>query len=340
MSRPKLLLLALVAGLLFCGCGASSISGSAEMDLIQMVQNAPHQVRHSGIRRIESYYNLDGNHDNLVYRERVQTDGKGRFAITPLGSTQGGLPSAVAFKAVQLARAGFHQRYRDFLVRDLVAFLDNYELKSQSGIVAVAGRDCLQVDVARQDGSASYEVALDIETGLVLRYREFDATGVLYSMMEYESYDAQPNLVGVQFHQESNQESPLTTVSALGFQPLVPKLLPDSAFRFLEASVVTDPSTGTRMAKLTYTDGVETVFFLDAGPDGNPRTSAATPKASAGFQAAGYSSGMGPGLSDEVRVFHEGPLTVVWGDVEGHGLYLVGKASQSELLQMFESALP
>ena len=206
MSRFLLFLVAMVASsALLLGCGASSTLGAAEMDLIGQVQNAPDLVRHSGVRRVESYYNLDGASDSLIYRELIQTSGLGRFAITPLGAVQGGLTSSVAFTALQRARAGFHQRYRDFLVRDLAAFLSNYQLKSQGVIVSIAGRDCLQVEVARQDGSASYEVALDVQTGLVLRYREFDLSGALYSMMEYESYDANPDLTGVVFHQESNR---------------------------------------------------------------------------------------------------------------------------------------
>ena len=320
-------------------CSSSSTLGGPEIDLISQVQHAPDLVRHSGTRRVESRYLLDGSRDALIYREEIQTDGQGHFKITPLGALQGGVANPSEFIAIQMIRTGFNQRYRDFLVRDLAAFLENYQLTSASTIVQVAGRDCLELNIARVDGSASYEVDLDVQTGLVLRYREFDAAGELYSMMEYETYDADPDLTGVVFHQPNNAEVPLVSADQLPFVPLSPKLLPDSAFTFMEATRITEPVNGGQFAKLTFTDGVETVFFIDGGPDSVNRPSFA-PKAGVAPGYAGFSAGQGVELTDEVRVFHEGPLTVVWGNVVGHSIFIVGKAPKGELLDMLTSALP
>ena len=41
-----------------------------------------------------------------------------------------------------------------------------------------------------------------------------------------------------------------------------------------------------------------------------------------------------------VRYFVDGPLTVMWGEVLEHRLILLGKATQSELSGMLQSALP
>lgn len=232
------------------------------------------------------------------------------------------------FVTIQMARAGFYHRYRDFRVRDLAAFLENYQLTSNGELVQVAGRDCLQLAVARKDASSSYEVALDITTGQVLRYREFDATGALFSSMEYETYNANPDLTQVEFHQQTNQEQPLVSVADLGFSPLIPTLLPDASFTFLEASVVVDSSTGQKLAKFTFTDGVETIFFLDGG---------VAPITPPKFGAPPVAAGGGQG--DSVNVFHEGALTVMWGQVQGHAVYLVGKVPQDELKQTLQSAL-
>lgn len=337
-SIPLLAALTLVVALA-TGCGSSTLGGGAELDLVGQIQNAPNLVKHSGTRRIESYYHLDGSGEPLIYREEVQADGQGHFAITPLGALQGGPANPAELVAIQLARAGFNFRYRDFLVRDLPAFLNNYSLVSANQVVQVAGRDCLQVEVTRKDASVHYEVALDVVTGLVLRYRELDSQGLLYSMMEYESFNPAPDQSQVVFHQSSNQETPLTDPAALGFVPFTPKLLPDSAFSFLESSSVTDAASGKTFAKLTYTDGVETIFFLDGGPKPAARPlSVGSP--GVGSNLAGLSQGEGVELDDEVRSFHEGPLTVIWGDLSGHSLYLVGKATEAELLDMLASALP
>ena len=325
------------------GCSTSTQIGAPELGLLNQVQSASSTVRHGGTRRIESYYLLDGTGDPLIYREEYQADGLGHFAITPLGAVQGGPQNPSEFIALQMARAGFNQRYRDFRIRDLAAFLANYKLTSASKIVQVAGRDCLELHIARKDGSTLYEVALDVETGLVLRYREFDATGQLYSMMEYETYDANPDQSGVVFHSQVNQEQPLASSVELGFVPLIPKLLPDSAFTFLEATRVVEPSSGARFAKLSFTDGVETVFFLDGGPDLKGHAKAApttSPPVGGGPHIAGVTPGHGGWPMDEVRAWHEGPLTVIWGDVAGHSIYVVGKATQAELIDMLESALP
>jgi hypothetical protein len=314
----------------------------AAVDLITQIQQAPYLVAHGGVRRVESHYDLDGFNDHLVYREQVVTDGQGSFTIDPLGAVQGATLPAGDFQLLQKAREGFHFRYRDFLVRDLAAFIKNYQLTSLGSVVQVAGRDCLEVQIARMDGTLSFELAMDVETGLVLRYLELDAAGKLFSKMEYESYDPAPQLAGVTFHQPGNQEQALDlslpVVQQVGFQPFVPRLLPSAGFFFVEATQVTD-ATGTTWVKQTYTDGVETAFFLDAGPS----YSAGIPVGvkSAGTQGlAGLSQVATPAVPDQVSVFHDGPLTVLWGEVLEHQVIVLGKADRSELLGMLESALP
>ena len=186
-------------GLLAAGCGTStSLVGSSEnADLITQIQEAPYLVAHSGIRRLESNYTLDGNSSHLVYREEVWTDGQAGFAINPLGAVSGSTLAQGDFQLLQKVREGFHFRYRDFLVRDLAAFLVNYELTSLGDIVQVAGRNCLELSIRRKDASLSFDLAMDVETGLVLRYDEYDAQGLLYTSMVYESFDSTPDLTGI-----------------------------------------------------------------------------------------------------------------------------------------------
>jgi len=336
---------------LSCGQAAGLSDGTTQgVDLITQIQQAPLLVSHSGVRRVESNYNLDGKNEHLAYLEEIFTDGLGGFAINPLGAITGDNLPAGDFQLLQKAREGFHFRYRDFLVRDLDAFLQNYKLTSFGTLVRVANRDCIELNIKRMDQSLSFDVAMDIETGLVLRYRELDASGHLYSMMEYESFDPTPNLAGVTLHQASNQEQPLDpsmpALAQLGFQPFIPKLLPSSGFFFVEASSVVD-ATGTTWAKLSYTDGVETVFFLDGGPR-QPQSAlggigTGVPMTPGTSDSKGLTSGVEGGDSDfeeGVSYFVDGPLTVLWGEVLEHRLILLGKATQTELSGMLESALP
>lgn len=358
MSRFSFGLLGLVMSLpLLGGCGGSGPEfDTAVLGIIQQVQSAHDTVRHSGVRKVESYFELDGKLDPLAYREEIFTDGKSNFAIISLGASLGGLADPIQFDTLQELRSGFNHRYRDFRVRDLEAFLANYRLISNVQAVQVAGRDCVELAISRRDQSGSYLVALDSQNGLVLSYKHFDAAGKLYSMMEYETYNPNPDLSGVVFHKVSNQEIPITSASDLDFKLLIPKLLPSSAFHFLEATRITNPLTGTKLAKLTYTDGVEPIFFVDEGPVkatgtsqlGNPTATpvpVGPPAPPAGIPvtgSAGLSASHNPDGFPELALksFHEGPLSALWGEIADHNVFLVGRASQLDLMHMLESALP
>lgn len=332
-----------VGGAVAAGCGsqATLASSSQGVDLITQIQQAPLLEAHGGVRLLESHYQLDGGSDRLVYRERVVTDGQGSFAITPLGVVSGGTLPQADFQLLQKAREGFHFRYRDFLVRDLAAFLTNYELETVGQLVQVAGRDCLELSIRRKDQTLSFDLAMDVATGLVLRYHEYDAHGQLYTSMVYESFDPTPDLVGVTFHTPGNQEQQLDlsqpVLPQLGFQPYVPKLPPGTGYTFVDASRVVDVH-GQTWAKLTYTDGVETLFFLDGGPTQAQQGELGDKQP--GAQTAGATSAGGTSMSDRLQLFHEGPLTVAWGEVMAHRMIAVGKIDRSSMVTLIESALP
>lgn len=333
----------LLAGLLALvpACTGSTLPTEAEVATIaHQIQNAPSLVAHSGVRRIESYYTLGGTVQPEVYREEVFTDGAGNFEIVPLEMVHGNLPTQDAFKSIQDLRTGFNWRYRDFLVRDLEAFFKNYTLESYGEVVTIAGRVCHQVRVARKNGMASYEVALDTATGLALRVMEYDSAGVLYTKMEYETYVANPDLSGVTFHQPTNGEVVIDSLDGLDFTPVIPKFMPDQAFVFVEASTVIDPSTQKEVLKLTFTDGIESIFFLDFGP--LPKVvDASSPTQTVqgtGFKGKTDDAKVSGDLPS-VRQFSEGPLSVLEGRLGGHKIVTLGKVSFTRLLMMAESAI-
>lgn len=340
--KRVLISLMLAASTLFASCGEGLPSEAQVNGIVHQLQHAPELVRFSGVRRVESYYTLHGVVQPEVYREEVFADGGGLFHIEPRQMIQGGLDDHTQFKSLHLSRMGFHWRYRDFLVRDLTAFLNNYELTTYGEAVTIADRPCQQVRVARKDGSASYEVALDVQTGLVLRYRELDANGVLYVAMEYESYNPFPDLTGVPLRQAGLGETPLTDLGALDFEPVTPKVLADGAYSLLDATLLDHPLTGEDVVKLTFTDGVETIFFLDFGPvlKDSSKSSIPTVPTKPTTTVAGFDKqGSMPQDMDVIRRFQDGPLSILWGELEGHSIVVLGKTPYAGLQMMLESAL-
>jgi len=340
--KRALLGIALAASALFASCGEGLPSEAQVNGIVHQLQHAPELVRHSGVRRIESYYTLHGVVLPEVYREEVFADGAGGFHIEPLQMIQGGLDDHDQFKSLHLSRMGFHWRYRDFLVRDLTAFLNNYELSAYGQAVTIADRPCQQVRVVRKDGSASYEVAMDVQTGLVLRYRELDANGVLFAAMEYESYDPFPDLSGVPLQQAGQDETPLVDLDVLDFEPVTPKLIADGAYSFLAATLLDHPVTGEDVVKLTFTDGVETIFFLDFGPvpeEAMEASGSSLPTQPTTSVAGFDQQGTLPQDIDVIRRFQDGPLSILWGELAGHSIVALGKTPYANLQMMLESAL-
>lgn len=316
------------------GCGTQVLgSASQGTDILVQVQEAPSTTKHQGVRRVESFYNLSGKSDAVSYREKITTDGQGNFSTRPLEVISGATVPDDEFLYLQKAREGFNWRYRDFLVRDLASFLENYKLQSWGKSVAIAGRTCIELEIARKDGSSRWEVAMDVETGLVLSYKEYDRNEHLYSSMVYESVDFAPDVSGVTFHQLGNNELSLAgavdPTALLGFAPLTPKLLPNSGFHFLAAYRIQDQD-GKVWAKLEYTDGVQTVLFLDSGFD---------PKKTSQAAAGASPSSQGGATPERLQMFRVGPVTVLQGQVLGHGIIAVGKVPQLDLQILVESAL-
>jgi hypothetical protein len=79
--------------------------------------------------------------------------------------------------------------------------------------------------------------------------------------------------------------------------------------------------------KQTYSDGVDSLFFLHGGSN----------------QPAGGGptiTGVWPGKSDSMIVLEGVPWTVATGDVGDERVIAAGKVSTFELLMLLESALP
>lgn len=281
------------------------------------------EVRHEGVRLVEVFEHEGDAVERIAYRERIATDGEGRFSIRFLEAVTALPPDTASFALQHYQREGLNYRYRDFAIRDDALFRRNYSMERREGTVEIAGRPCTEYDVRSASGSG-YTVAVDDGTGIALRYTERDAEGRVVAAMRYETFASRPD-PGTAYHRSWVDEQPLTWNDASQREldrsgALRPRLAP-RGYELHEASTVTDTS-GERWLKLEYTDGVECAFFLCALPDAD---------------RAAVASRTG---ADEAVVFRMGVATVVQANLRGRQLVAVGKVGERELLDLLESALP
>jgi len=326
---------------LACATGCERIDAPAQSEALLQAELAkgPSFIRgdprlsvaHAGIRRLE-FPKVAG--PGRSFRERIATDGNGRYSIQPLDAQDAASAEWESFELVQRAREGFLFRYRDFLVRDPRLFVRNWRTTDQGRMVVVAGRSCALHRVERTEGEPIvFELSIDADTGLVLASQELDAGGQLVSAMTYETIRLDPDLGAVAWHAPANEELVLDPSSAslgeaIGAQALQPRLLP-GGYGPLSAATVGD-GRGARWLMLTYSDGIEPLFFFQALAEGSQGVA---PHSEARL-------GRVPAAASSVVVFEIGAATAIQGKVDGFDLMVIGKAPQAELLDLIESSLP
>ena len=334
----RLGLSAALATAVLAGCDGSSVQGAGSgvvasgadpyAPLFEQVDSAPWTTIYAGVRRVESHViDESGNQIDLAYREEVKADGDGNFTIEALQALSF-VPNEEVFLLKQDARESFLYRYRDFQIRDLSLFYANYVAVDLGQQVTIADRAASVFLIERSEpGSSSYTVAFDDETGLVLRHEERDVSGFLISAMEFESYDATPDLSGAVWSQPTASPVSLDVTADLsgqaGFDVLEPGVLP-AGFFLWRAHTLIDAASGDWI-KLTYTDGVEPLFFFHLGLPVSSNSDATLP---GDWKQA-----------DEVWVYDIGAVQVVQGRVRGTDVLALGKVSDDDLLDMVESAV-
>jgi hypothetical protein len=296
-------------------------------------QLAAHDLRlttaHLGQRRLEF---APGSGPGFSFREEILTDGHGHYRIRPIDSDSSTLDWD-SFEMMQVLHEGFLFRYRDLVVRDERLLARNWDVIDLGRTVDIAGRTCRTLRVVRKRGErVAFELAVDRDTRLVLASRRFDGQGDLRASMRYESLELEPDTAGVDWHEASNDEQPLALLD-LGLQldqrVLEPRLLPDG-YALHEAATVSDGAT--RWLKLTYTDGIEPLFFFQKleQPDA-PGAVARRP---------GSNFGAPPAETSQVTIYQVEHVAVAQGRVNGFDLMAMGAVSEGELLDLIESSLP
>lgn len=347
-GRP--LFAALAVALAACGSGTGSDSGvlpstSSSPVPISIPEGLASiermlELSHAGVRRVEVTDHSVDPPRFLAFRERVTTDGNGHYSLEPTEAITPVAPDWTQFSLLQRIREGYLFRHRDFAIRDLGLFQENYVLIDLDSSIQIAGRDCARYRVehrriehqTQSTGSKQYEVAIDVTTGIVLRYEAFDAQGRALVAVEYEIYDATPDLSGFVPHEDISPPRELDWTWDLPVQihqPVqTPRVLPEGYA--LRRAVTLKDGTSQHWLRLTYTDGVESLFFL---------TQIDNPFFVAG---AGPITPITPGSVQvsSVAVFQMGSATAAQGTFGGRQFIVVGKVPEAELLDMIESALP
>lgn len=283
---------------------------------------------HAGVRRVEAIDRTVDPPRVIAYRERVMTDGNGHFSLDPMEAITPVAPDWTVFSLLQRIRADYVFRHRDFAIRDTGLFYENYLLIDLDSALEIAGRQCARYRVEHKgQAGGTYDVAVDVATGLVLSYEAFDQQGQSLVKVEYEIYDPTPDLSSFIPVPEPREiwELDFTWDLAVQINQHVntPRVLPEGYA--LRRAVTLRDGTNQHWLRLTYTDGVESLFFLarieNPFRQANPIT---------------------PGLVEvsAVTVFRMGTAQAAQGTFNGREFIAVGKVAEVELLDMIESALP
>lgn len=321
------------------GSSAAVEIGSPQA-LIERIQTAPMRVRHAGTRRLQFYYEVEGVQRKLEYQEHVVTDGNGRFALDPLEVAAPPMSTAQreVFDLQQKAREGFFFRYRDFGVRQRDLFAENYRVQVLGSSLTVAGRECSQIEVRhRRAGPTWYQAAVDVETGLVLRWSEFSTAGQLVARSEYLDITLDPVLDGVDWFVSPLQivalEPGHESAALLGFQPHQVQLLP-AGYQILRSEMLHEGAT--TWLRRVYGDGVENLFVLERGADAAPSPKASRVPANAD---ATQRTALGDApVTLVVRLCQVGAWTLAEAAQGSAKLFVVGKVGEDDVVSCLKSA--
>jgi hypothetical protein len=305
---------------------------SAESSLLAKMFAAPTQVAFSGTRLYQAPGAAAQGQD-LEFREAVFADGAGQIAVLPLEVLQPPLSPAdeALFILTQEVRERMMYFVRDFGVRDLDLFAANYSLVDTAQATQVAGVACQRVLVAKRVApERRYVLDVDAVTGLVLSTREELLDGTLVSSVVYESIDFTPDLTQVSWNVPVNSEEDLVQGSpealvSLGFQPRTPKVLP-SGWQQIGLAKLVDPTNGQVWARVTYSDGVEHIFFTVAKGDGPSH------------QLKNPPPGTPPSHPERVRKMSVGTWTLLEADLSLGRVLVLGRAPDGVLEDMIQSA--
>lgn len=207
------------------------------------------------------------------YQETLLADGQGNLRLDVTGYS----PDQVqAFSAPSsllqmnyLNQMRFMVKYRDPHLRERTGLLQNFTWSENPVPVQVAGVDCILYKAESTPRHGNFEFLADAQTGLLLSWTRFDASGVISMKMEATSVNLSPALGGVTWSAPIVAEQAFSgpnDVAALGFHPLEPEYLPPGFYQeeaWVRFSGPTVPGLSNMLVKV-YSDGIHLVFVAQA----------------------------------------------------------------------------
>ena len=275
-------------------------------------------------RRVELYG--QGQDDlELAFEELVLRDGLGGFAVqaTDVAYPVMTTTEEDTFRLLQAGRQGYVERHRDFRVRDAATFLQHYSVIDLNDLVDVAGRRCVQLEVqGRLDTTISWRLAVDFQSGLVLREERRDAWGKPLMRVEVTELDTNPDLSTEVLDGGPSAWTPVDTATLAGTPLYVPTDLP-LGFQLIETATQTD-GLGRVWLRRLYSDGLRELFFLHelVAP-------------AAGVLRVNHANQH----RDVVNSFAVGGVQILDGELQGVRVIALGMLSEYQLLQWMSSAL-
>lgn len=301
------------------GTGAASRSGA---DILTKLA-APHMPPHRGVRTVR----LSAGPDSpivLIYREDVSVAADGTFAVDPIEIVQPPMSPASAdlFLLMQKARESFFHRFRDFHIRDLALFIQQYATFQRFNSAIVSGMECFELDIERIDGEG-YRYILWVEpvSGLCLRIQEYDEDGLFVGEVEYESIEFNPNFLAPL---SGGPSTWLPIAAGAGATEVLFPLWIPQGYVLVATEVRTD-AAGDEWVRLSYTDGVETLFVLQSTSSTNGTAPLRGPAADA---------------LTRVAVQEVGAWTAVEGETGELRLIVLGKRAEADLVAVLASTIP
>jgi len=330
-----LLSLAFAAVALLPGCDRAGPQPTAPQTMaagggphfLSLIAEAPFHTAYFARRHVWQTYTQASGPATLEYNEAVWSDGQGHFSVDPEHVLQPALPAQAEqmFLLMQKAREGFLYRLRDFRIQELNTFLQSYTVEDLSQHVSVAGEGCERLRIRPlAPGPIYWEIDVAPATGLILATREFQINGsasVLVSLVETTEYQANPDLTGVNLHQDlpSTSFTPATAQQVLGFTPLQPTFLPQG-FTLTRAEMIAQG--GENWARYAYTNGGDTLFVLyRREPPGSVPT-------------------MDAGGPYTIKSFSAGRWSVAQASLGKHHIVVLGREPATVLQQVLESCAP
>ncbi|MDA0668277.1 MAG: hypothetical protein O3A95_02035 [Planctomycetota bacterium] len=223
------------------------------------------------LERVIHVRNLNGILERT--QETFLADGLGNIRLNVTGfspdQAQAFATPSTMLQMNYLNQMRFMVKYRDPHLGAQTALLHNFTWTEDAVPVQVAGVNCIRYTAKSLQRYGDVEFLADAQTGLLLGWTQFDASGAISMKMEATSVNLSPSLAGVAWSVPLVAEQAFSgpnDFAALGYEPMEPAYLPAGFYQeeaWLRFSGPSIPGISNMLVKV-YSDGIHLVFVAQA----------------------------------------------------------------------------